>query len=55
MIPEVAADLFIGQAGRLFPLDNAEILIIRTICWFNHWQGTFLGYNHIKMVEANIL
>lgn len=40
---------------NLFPLDNAEILIIRTICWFNHWQGTFLGYNHIKMVEANIL
>ena len=41
-----AISVMLGIGLRLFPLDNVEILIIRTICWFNHWQGTFLGYNY---------
>ena len=39
----------------LFPLDNAEILIINIISWICHWQGTFLGYNYRKLVEVNPL
>ncbi len=39
----------------LFPLDNVEMLILSIIYSFYHWQGTFLGHDYSKLVEANPL
>lgn len=45
----------ISALWNLLPLDNAEMLIISIICCIIHCWGTILGYDSLKLVEANTL